>query len=260
MAETFITQIDIESVRNLSPISLKLGDTERKHLIFTGKNGCGKTTLLTETKNYLAECAQHSPSDITNWKKRLIEIHSLLQKTTDEAKRANYQRQLKPLESLTKNLKSITLHFSDNFSLQDKIKTGKFVTCFFAASRISSFKVPEGIKKISTRPAYDINSKIAPDFIQLLVNLKADRSFAKDDNDSALVKEIDIWFNNFHRNLEYLLSNNVELEFDRKNYIFNIKEKNKEPYNFTQLSDGYSAILDILSELMLRMGIDPIIL
>jgi len=90
------------------------------------------------------------------------------------------------------------------------------------------------------------------------VNLKADRSFAKDDNDSALVKEIDIWFNNFHRNLEYLLSNNVELEFDRKNYIFNIKEKNKEPYNFTQLSDGYSAILDILSELMLRMGIDPI--
>ena len=56
----------------------------------------------------------------------------------------------------------------------------------------------------------------------------------------------------------YLLSNNVELEFDRKNYIFNIKEKNKEPYNFTQLSDGYSAILDILSELMLRMGIDPI--
>ena len=258
MAETFITQIDIESVRNLSPISLKLGDTERKHLILTGKNGCGKTTLLTETKNYLAECAQHSPSDITNWKKRLIEIHSLLQKTTDEAKRANYQHQLKPLESLTKNLKSITLHFSDNFSLQDKIKTGKFVTCFFAASRISSFKVPEGIKKISTRPAYDINSKIAPDFIQLLVNLKADRSFAKDDNDSALVKEIDIWFNNFHRNLEYLLSNNVELEFDRKNYIFNIKEKNKEPYNFTQLSDGYSAILDILSELMLRMGIDPI--
>lgn len=90
------------------------------------------------------------------------------------------------------------------------------------------------------------------------MNLKADRSFAKDDNDSALVKEIDIWFNNFHRNLEYLLSNNVELEFDRKNYIFNIKEKNKEPYNFTQLSDGYSAILDILSELMLRMGIDPI--
>lgn len=46
MAETFITQIDIESVRNLSPISLRLGGTERKHLILTGKNGCGKTTLL----------------------------------------------------------------------------------------------------------------------------------------------------------------------------------------------------------------------
>lgn len=53
MAETFITQIDIESVRNLSPISLRLGGTERKHLILTGKNGCGKTTLLKEIRNYL---------------------------------------------------------------------------------------------------------------------------------------------------------------------------------------------------------------
>lgn len=258
MAETFITQIDIESVRNLSPISLRLGGTERKHLILTGKNGCGKTTLLKEIRNYLAACAQPSGDDIINWKKQFTEIHCLLQKATDDATRAKYQKQLKPLESLTQNVKSITLYFSDNFSLQEKIKSGKFITCFFAASRVSSFKVPEGIKKINTHPAYDINSKVAPDFIQLLVNLKADRSFAKDDNDSALVKDIDIWFNNLQDNLEYLLSNKVKLEFDRRNYTFNIQEENKIPYNFTQLSDGYSAILDILSELILRMGIDPI--
>jgi predicted ATP-dependent endonuclease of OLD family len=48
-------------------------------------------------------------------------------------------------------------------------------------------------------------------------------------------------------------NNNAKLEFDRKNYNFLIREDGKEHYNLKQLSDGYSAILDIVTELIMRM-------
>ncbi|WP_291862217.1 AAA family ATPase, partial [Marinilabilia sp.] len=92
------------------------------------------------------------------------------------------------------------------------------------------------------------------DFIQYIVNLKADRSFARDDDEHNIVKEIDIWFENFENNLKKIIGNdNLKLKFDRKTYNFHILENNKKPYGFNTLSDGYSAIISIVTELLLRM-------
>ncbi len=46
MQDTFITKIHINKVRHLTDVDIMLSDTERKHLIITGKNGSGKTSLL----------------------------------------------------------------------------------------------------------------------------------------------------------------------------------------------------------------------
>ena len=43
------------------------------------------------------------------------------------------------------------------------------------------------------------------------------------------------------------------MNFDRKTYNFNINIDNCEPFDFNTLSDGYSAIISIVSELLLRM-------
>lgn len=43
------------------------------------------------------------------------------------------------------------------------------------------------------------------------------------------------------------------MNFDRKTYNFNINTDNCEPFDFNTLSDGYSAIISIVSELLLRM-------
>lgn len=39
MQDVFITKIHIEKVRHLENADIMLSDTERKHLILTGKNG-----------------------------------------------------------------------------------------------------------------------------------------------------------------------------------------------------------------------------
>jgi len=46
MENTFITKIHIGKVRHLENIDIKISDTQRRHLILTGKNGSGKTSLL----------------------------------------------------------------------------------------------------------------------------------------------------------------------------------------------------------------------
>ena len=46
MEQTFLTGINIENVRHLSNILIPLDKDIRKHLVLTGKNGSGKTSVL----------------------------------------------------------------------------------------------------------------------------------------------------------------------------------------------------------------------
>ena len=45
----------------------------------------------------------------------------------------------------------------------------------------------------------------------------------------------------------------LRLEFITSDYTFKIHTKGKEPFKFTQLADGFSAILEIVSDLILKM-------
>lgn len=46
MESFFIAKIDIKKVRHLEGVEIDISDIERKHLILTGKNGSGKTSVL----------------------------------------------------------------------------------------------------------------------------------------------------------------------------------------------------------------------
>ena len=52
MENIFITKINIKKVRHLENVTIDLHETEKRHLILTGKNGSGKTSLLEEMARY----------------------------------------------------------------------------------------------------------------------------------------------------------------------------------------------------------------
>jgi predicted ATP-binding protein involved in virulence len=113
---------------------------------------------------------------------------------------------------------------------------------------------PSGINKIQLKNTYSIAEKPSTDFIQYIVNLKADSSFARDDNDMKAVKEVDNWFTQFENSLKHIFGEkDLQLRFDRKNYNFDIVLNGHKAFDFTTLSDGYSAILSIVIEIMMRM-------
>ena len=53
MENLFITNIKVNKVRHLKDFEIDLSEQKAKHLILTGKNGCGKTSLLDAMATFL---------------------------------------------------------------------------------------------------------------------------------------------------------------------------------------------------------------
>ena len=53
MEKLFVTKLEIKKVRHLKDITINLSDTTSRHLIFTGKNGSGKTSILDVVVYYI---------------------------------------------------------------------------------------------------------------------------------------------------------------------------------------------------------------
>jgi len=261
MKNSFITNIDVVESRNLFDFKIPLSKEEKKHLIITGKNGSGKTSLLEDVNKYMTQVYSNNlrsygqmEQNLLNVTKRLSQLEELPDDNPQKREVKNLERQVKDIENWFNQFGGIKIDFSDSDILIDEVQTGEYIIAYFNAKRESKLNIPGGVKKISFKKRYNLTERANKDFIQYIVNLKADRSFARDDNEHDTVKEIDKWFENFENNLKQIIGNEkLKLKFDRKTYNFLILENNKKPYSFTTLSDGYSAIISIVTELLLRM-------
>jgi len=221
--ETFITKIEVNKSRRVSNLSIPLSDNHRQHLIITGKNGSGKTSLLEDIKTYLASC-----------------IETMF-----------YGDDRRKYEYYTKRIDNVPVftHFSSIFS------NNNFLLIYFGAKRpLDNFNTPKGIEKVELKQQYGLDERANSDFIQYIVNLKADRSFALESKEDEDAKKIEDWFVRFENQLKDIFDDkSLKLGFDRKSYNFTIQLDGYEPFDFNTLSDGYSAIISIVTELLLRM-------
>lgn len=261
MKNSFITNIDVIESRNLFDFNIPLSKEEKKHLIITGKNGSGKTSLLEDINKYLTQVFNNNlrsysqmEQNLKQTKQQLNQLENLPEENPQKQKLKQLERQIKDIENWFNQFGGVKIDFYDNDILIDEVQTGEYIIAYFNARRETQLNIPGGVKKISFKKRYSQIERANKDFIQYIVNLKADRSFARDDNEHETVKEIDKWFENFENNLKQIIGNKkLKLKFDRKTYNFHILENNKKPYGFNTLSDGYSAIISIVTELLLRM-------
>lgn len=220
MEDIFITKIHINKVRHLENLEIPLSETERKHLILTGKNGSGKTSVLEELNK--------------NFRNRAVQLSLLV----------DY------------NSKKIQTLFDVDYK--------QLLLVYLKAKRFLQGQVIQGITKVNfdnlwsqdQHAAYkqQNSASFSAQFIQHIVNLKADRSFARDDNNTQVITEIDQWFRRFEGALQTIYDDpKLALKFESKKYNFKIITKNREEFDFNTLSDGYSAVINILAEIMMRM-------
>ncbi|MEI6706570.1 MAG: AAA family ATPase [Methylococcales bacterium] len=252
MNDIFITAIEVKKVRNIENFIIPLSETERKHLIITGKNGSGKTSLLLEINKFIEASARESHNFLTEMKNGLERFGKKLQTTQDINEIESLKGIIDGSKRAINSFGNINISFTYNY--KNSFESGNYLLTFFESKRIADAKTPTGISKVELKKNYNTKERTNHDFIQYIVNLKAERSFAKDDNDNEAARKIDDWFNRFENQLKELFdAPDLQLVFDRKNYNFNIQIDHNEPFNLTQLSDGYSAVLTIVTELIMRM-------
>lgn len=264
MKDIFIKSIHINKVRHLENVEIPISETERKHLILTGKNGSGKTSFLLEIKNWLNGVENQQLLQLQNNKSSKINLENAISRLEKqlivggnnldiEQQIINCNNSVKHFQREIEKFSNVNIDFS-NANIFQLYNDGNFILTHFGARRNLQINVPKGINKISLRDKYGVIENAGIDFVQFIVNMKADRSFARDENDDISVNQINNWFDNFEKSLQNILDDDkLRLEFDRKNYNFTIIDKDGESSDFTTLSDGYSTILNIISELIMRM-------
>ena len=254
--ENFITDIIVETSRNVSNLHIPLSPDKRQHLILTGKNGSGKTSLLLELNKYLIKIDSGASKDYSNNLNRLETYKQQLKNTSlTEKQILDLKKNINDYQKWILDFGGTKIKFSNSDeNISAKCQSGEFLLAFFDSKRYTNLTIPQGINKVDLKKKYGLKEKASPGFIQYIVNLKADRSFARDDNEMDTVLKIDDWFNQFENRLKTLFDDDkLKLKFNRKAYNFDIESGNGEPFSFNNLSDGYSAIISIVSELLLRM-------
>ena len=254
--EHFITSIHINEVRHLKNIEIKLNPEKRQHLILTGKNGSGKTSVLKAVRNHL-QMINDGMWKVVKWE--YPEAIRLYRQNYNNAK--TDREKIKAQESIEKisqmaeqHMSGCNLLFSDENALESLYAQGNFITAYFAADRTSKIQRVHGAEDVKLETEYPIDSEPSKILLKYMVHLKTQQAYARNEDDLGTEAKIASWFLRFRDALRVLLDDeSIELRYDYKNYNFLIEQKGRNPYGLDQLSDGYSAIIGIVADLILRM-------
>lgn len=258
MADTFLTGIEIKKVRHLQNISIPLSTEKRKHLILTGKNGSGKTSVLEQLKENLEYLVSDRFQFFSEIEKMVNFFKDKLEKEgeSDEIK-SQKESARRSLSIWQNNLLAWTdgvVAQCDYLTLRDKYKAGNFIIAYYSATRFLKVETSNTIEHIELKDQYQIKDTPGTKLVKYMVGLKATQAFALQKKDMKRVKEIENWFQRFEGILKRIFEDpSLILDFDIENFRFSIIQKNREPFDFNTLSSGYAAVFDIINDLIMRV-------
>lgn len=258
MKNIFISNIKIENVRHLKNITIPLTREKCKHLIFTGKNGSGKTSVLQAIANYLnGAIASNSLLEaqelLTFYQNKVKELESL---GLENNERLKVEKAIEECIAKVEEIKSgLCIEFNEpTDTLYYHFEKGNFVLAYYKAERTFQADIPKHIEKINLQEIYKIDDTPRQLFVKYLVDIKMTEALAQIDGEDEKANEIKNWFTKFRDLLRKIFDDEtLELVFERDTFSFFIKEKNRELFDFNSLSSGFAAVLDIVLDLIMRM-------
>jgi predicted ATP-binding protein involved in virulence len=290
--DCFIENIKIKDIRNIINFDIPLSSIERKHLIITGKNGSGKTSTIVEINNLLNKIVnnqygqlQQLNKNIENYKRAIISEKNNIESwqknisiqkeqagkaISQEQSRINissynqniisckqniisYENNIKEWERQIKSFSKVDILFKNELDLLNDAGQGNYLLAYFQSQRKNQPTIPNTITKQTFSAKYNTNPSLSQTFVQYMVNTHTEKMFAKEEGDKEAVKKIDEWFLKVENSFKELFDRkDLSLKFYRKELNYKIEYEDKS-FGLNELSDGYSSVLAILTELILRM-------
>lgn len=254
--EHFITEVQINEVRHLENITIKLNSEKRQHLILTGKNGSVKTSVLRAMKSYLQAINDGKLNDLTGQYQEWYEADILKVKnaSTENEKYKATEEVRKDLQRIQRYNSGLVLAFKNEDAIDTIYAQGNFITAYFSADRESVIQRVIGAQDVKLENYYRVTDEPSRILLKYMVHLKTQQAYAKNEDDLNVEEKIAAWFERFENALKVLLDDDsIKLIYDYRNYNFLIEQNGRNPYSLDELSDGYSAIIGIVADLILRM-------
>jgi len=242
----------------LQNLDIPLSKDERKHLILTGKNGCGKTSLLDALAVFLnsATTSENPMSAIKNKEQAERNLQYFLNSGADEQEIRKIKENVSFFTDLiSKTSAGILLDTSEFlYDIKPAFEKGEFVVAYYRDNRAFSATVPEHVEKVNLKKDYTISDSPGRVLIKYLLDLKMTQALAVSNNKQEKAKKIGIWFDRFQDLLKSIFENDsLQLLFNEDTFKFSIEMNGREPFDFNTMSSGYAAVLDIVVDLILRM-------
>lgn len=256
MEQLFITNVTIKKVRHLKEVSIPLSENQLKHLILTGKNGSGKTSVVEALAGYLNNVfTDEHFEDTQKW------LNTAINNMAD-AGSVNEGQALKLEGELRKN--------KDNYNqsrcgldVQFNQKRGDilllrrkyhYILAYYRADRTFQAEQPKHVEKVQLKDDYGLKEFPRNEFVKYLLDLKMTEALARNNKNTEKADEIRAWFEKLGQLLKQIFDDEtIQMVFDEETFEFHILQQGKEPFDFNTLSGGYQAVLDIVLDIIMRM-------
>lgn len=248
----------------INEISIPVPYTEKKaelslngkNLIITGGNGSGKTSFISSIYEFLKDGLnqpnnnnkQHLEQQLSSYE------YNLKQGGRDSGNYSWYEQEIIKIKR--------RLHALDKFHIttftKDSANTRSLLR-FHKALREAAITAPQFVPRLSALLAENAHFSNEQDgdniFENYLISLKTSQSYAISfDKDQEKATRIQNWFNKIESDLQGLFEDTqLKLRFDSTEGKFYLHQNMKDKFTFQTLSSGYSSILRIYADLIMRI-------
>lgn len=247
----YIHKIHINKIRHLQNIDIPIENDTYPHLILTGKNGSGKTSVLEAVANHLQNIANDPYKNFLNYERDIKFYQDKLNNGSNNIEDEKWLENRKKQYASYFGEVKIDFYNIDDFI--SKYQKGNFIIAFYQANRKVVINEPLNPTKPAIKEVWSTKEMATREFLNFLSDLKIQEALARNEKLDHEADLINTWFVDFEKLLKKVFQDDsLQLLFNYKDYSFQILTQGKT-FKFTEMSDGFAAVLEIIIDLILKM-------